>query len=189
MFNVGSQELLIIFFVVLLLFGAKRVPEVARSFGEGIRDLKKAMSGIEDELKIELDDRPKPRKAPPKAIAPPQTAAPGHTETASPGSGAALASALGGPGAPASPAQARTAPARANVRTATDAVRRPATGPDEGHSDASSPGPQRGWIGPRPSVRPVDSPSEGASVAESREKASGAEPKAVPPRDRTSEAS
>jgi len=44
--GIGIQELLLIFAVVLLLFGAKRLPEIARSMGKGIREFK---SSIKDE--------------------------------------------------------------------------------------------------------------------------------------------
>ena len=63
MFNIGSQELIIIFFVVLMLFGAKRIPEVSRQLGKGLSDFRKAMRGIEDELKFELDESPKKASA------------------------------------------------------------------------------------------------------------------------------
>ena len=53
MFGLGPQELLIIFFIVLLLFGANRIPEVFRAMGKGLRDFKRATQGIEDELKID----------------------------------------------------------------------------------------------------------------------------------------
>jgi sec-independent protein translocase protein TatA len=53
MFNIGTQELLIILFVVLLLFGAKRIPEVARSLGKGVGDFRDALSGVEREIKRE----------------------------------------------------------------------------------------------------------------------------------------
>ncbi len=42
MFGIGLPELLIIFLVCLLLFGANRLPEIGRSLGEGIREFKKA---------------------------------------------------------------------------------------------------------------------------------------------------
>lgn len=44
MFGVGLPELLLIFFVCLLLFGASRLPDIGRSLGEGIREFKKAFS-------------------------------------------------------------------------------------------------------------------------------------------------
>ena len=54
MFGLGMQELLIILLVVLLLFGAKRIPEVMRSFGKGVTEFKKGVS----ELESELDKKP-----------------------------------------------------------------------------------------------------------------------------------
>lgn len=50
MFGIGSQELLIVFLVVLLLFGADRIPEVARALGKSIRDFKRAAGEIETEI-------------------------------------------------------------------------------------------------------------------------------------------
>ena len=48
-FGLGFQELLLIFAVVLLFFGGKRVPEVASGLGKGIRDFKRALSGVDEE--------------------------------------------------------------------------------------------------------------------------------------------
>jgi sec-independent protein translocase protein TatA len=50
LFGIGSQELLIIFLVVLLLFGADRIPEVARAIGKSIREFKRAAGEIETEI-------------------------------------------------------------------------------------------------------------------------------------------
>ncbi|MFN3472362.1 MAG: twin-arginine translocase TatA/TatE family subunit [Aquificaceae bacterium] len=44
-------EILLILFVVFLLFGAGKLPEVGRSLGEGIRNFKKALSGEEEKVK------------------------------------------------------------------------------------------------------------------------------------------
>jgi sec-independent protein translocase protein TatA len=44
MFGIGLPELLVIFLVCLLLFGANRLPEIGRSLGDGIREFKKAFS-------------------------------------------------------------------------------------------------------------------------------------------------
>jgi sec-independent protein translocase protein TatA len=44
--NLGFSEILLILLVVLLLFGAKRIPEIAGSFGKGIREFKKNMTDI-----------------------------------------------------------------------------------------------------------------------------------------------
>ncbi|MDD5073522.1 MAG: twin-arginine translocase TatA/TatE family subunit [Candidatus Omnitrophica bacterium] len=43
MFNIGFQELIIILIIVLLVFGAARLPEIARSLGKAINEFKKAM--------------------------------------------------------------------------------------------------------------------------------------------------
>ncbi len=41
--GIGLSELLIILVILLLLFGAKRLPEIAKSIGEGLKELKKSM--------------------------------------------------------------------------------------------------------------------------------------------------
>ena len=54
--NIGFSELIIIFMVVLLLFGAKRLPELARSMGKALREFKKASSELSDEISKEQKD-------------------------------------------------------------------------------------------------------------------------------------
>lgn len=51
----GGPELLIILFVILLLFGAKKIPDLARGFGRGIREFKDATK----EIKKEVDEASK----------------------------------------------------------------------------------------------------------------------------------
>lgn len=46
---IGSMELVVIFFVILLLFGGKKLPELAKSLGVGIREFKKATQGEEED--------------------------------------------------------------------------------------------------------------------------------------------
>ncbi len=46
-FNVGPMELFIILVIVLVLFGAKRVPEIGASIGKGIREFKKSMNDVD----------------------------------------------------------------------------------------------------------------------------------------------
>lgn len=53
--NLGMPELLIIVFVVLLLFGARKLPELAQGLGKGIREFKKAMRDTSDEVKGSTD--------------------------------------------------------------------------------------------------------------------------------------
>ncbi len=45
--NIGWQEILLILLIALLLFGAKKIPDLARSLGKGIREFKKGLSEIE----------------------------------------------------------------------------------------------------------------------------------------------
>ncbi|GBD93927.1 sec-independent protein translocase protein TatAd [bacterium BMS3Abin05] len=48
--SIGPTELLVIFLIVLLVFGADRLPELARGLGKGIREFKKATDEVKDEL-------------------------------------------------------------------------------------------------------------------------------------------
>ncbi len=49
--NLGMWEVLIILFIVLLLFGARRLPEIGASLGKGIREFKGSLKEVEGELK------------------------------------------------------------------------------------------------------------------------------------------
>jgi len=49
--NLGGGEIFVILLVVLLFFGSKRIPELAKGLGKGMREFKDAMSGIEKEVK------------------------------------------------------------------------------------------------------------------------------------------
>lgn len=48
-FGLGFGEMILIFAVLLLFFGAKRLPEVAGGLGKGIRDFKRALNGLDAE--------------------------------------------------------------------------------------------------------------------------------------------
>lgn len=52
-FNLGPLEIGAIMLIILLLFGAKRIPEIARGLGKGIREFKSATSEISRELTLE----------------------------------------------------------------------------------------------------------------------------------------
>ncbi|MBR1550712.1 MAG: twin-arginine translocase TatA/TatE family subunit [Muribaculaceae bacterium] len=59
-FNLGTGEILIIVFVILLLFGGKKIPELMRGMGKGVRSFKDGMNEVEQELKKPLQDDDKP---------------------------------------------------------------------------------------------------------------------------------
>ena len=50
MFGLGGGEIVLILFVILLLFGAKKLPELAKGLGKGINEFKKASSDIKEEV-------------------------------------------------------------------------------------------------------------------------------------------
>ncbi|MCL1947403.1 MAG: twin-arginine translocase TatA/TatE family subunit [Chitinivibrionia bacterium] len=50
--NIGFQELLVILLIILLLFGAKKLPELAKGLGSGLREFKKAAKEIDIESSI-----------------------------------------------------------------------------------------------------------------------------------------
>lgn len=50
--SIGMPELIVIFLVILLLFGSKRLPELAQGLGKGIREFKKATNEIKGELDV-----------------------------------------------------------------------------------------------------------------------------------------
>jgi len=52
----GMQEILIISLVVLLFFGGKKIPELMKGIGKGVKSFKEGMSGIENELNKEIGD-------------------------------------------------------------------------------------------------------------------------------------
>ena len=62
MFNVGWTEILLIVLVVLLLFGAKRIPDLMRSLGRGLSEFKKGMQGLSDEANKEEKKTEEPKK-------------------------------------------------------------------------------------------------------------------------------
>ncbi|MEO7516510.1 MAG: twin-arginine translocase TatA/TatE family subunit [Verrucomicrobiota bacterium] len=66
--GVGGPQLLLLMGAVLLLFGPKKLPELARGLGKGIREFKKASSEVTDELERTFDDPPS--KFPPEGSSP-----------------------------------------------------------------------------------------------------------------------
>jgi len=56
LFNFLGPEMIIIFFALLLLFGGKKIPELMRGIGKGIREFNSARTSIESELKDGMRD-------------------------------------------------------------------------------------------------------------------------------------
>ena len=54
-FNLGTGEIVVLVLVILLLFGAKRIPDLARGFGKGIKEFKDARNGVDAEEKKDKD--------------------------------------------------------------------------------------------------------------------------------------
>src|SRR5262245_51323719 len=67
----GGWEIVLILAVVLILFGAKKLPELAKGLGQGIKEFKKATSDVTDEIKSAMDESPPP---PPRRLPPANTA-------------------------------------------------------------------------------------------------------------------
>lgn len=67
MFGLGTQELLIILVLVLVIFGAGKLPQIGGALGKGIRNFKKGMDDSDDEKPLEVEDKPdhdhKPKSA------------------------------------------------------------------------------------------------------------------------------
>lgn len=60
--NLNGFEIVAILFVILLLFGAKRLPELSRSLGKSIREFKKATNDVQEEIKSSIEDTPVQQK-------------------------------------------------------------------------------------------------------------------------------
>ena len=58
--NIGAGEIIIVALVILLLFGGKKIPELMKGLGKGVKSFKEGMNEIEKEIKIE--DTPKSEK-------------------------------------------------------------------------------------------------------------------------------
>jgi sec-independent protein translocase protein TatA len=52
--NIGGSELFLILLVILVFFGAKKLPELAKGLGQGIREFRKAAKDVQDEVNKEV---------------------------------------------------------------------------------------------------------------------------------------
>ena len=55
---IGGQEILIILVIVLVLFGGRKIPELMRGLGKGVKEYKNAVNGVEDEVRQATEAKP-----------------------------------------------------------------------------------------------------------------------------------
>jgi sec-independent protein translocase protein TatA len=77
---IGGWEIVLILAVVLILFGAKKLPELAKGLGQGIKEFKKATRDVTDELSSAMDETPPP---PPRRLPPAEVTSDASQTTAS----------------------------------------------------------------------------------------------------------
>src|ERR1041384_5621129 len=56
LFNLGGGEIILILALILILFGARKLPELAKGLGQGIKEFKKATREVTDEINASVDD-------------------------------------------------------------------------------------------------------------------------------------
>jgi len=76
----GYTEVLLILAVVLILFGAKKIPELARGLGSGIKEFKKATRDVQEDLQRAIEDEP-PTPRPRTPVQPAEDKPVTHPET------------------------------------------------------------------------------------------------------------
>jgi sec-independent protein translocase protein TatA len=64
LFNLGGGEIILILALVLILFGAKKLPELAKGLGTGIKEFKKATRDVTEEISSSMEETPPPPTAP-----------------------------------------------------------------------------------------------------------------------------
>jgi sec-independent protein translocase protein TatA len=64
LFNLGGGEIILILALVLILFGAKKLPELAKGLGQGIKEFKKATREVTEEVSASMNETPPPPPPP-----------------------------------------------------------------------------------------------------------------------------
>ncbi|MDR2120169.1 MAG: twin-arginine translocase TatA/TatE family subunit [Tannerella sp.] len=57
--SLGTSEIIIIAIIILLLFGGKKIPELMKGIGKGVKNFKEGVKGIEDDVKLDDSDSSK----------------------------------------------------------------------------------------------------------------------------------
>jgi sec-independent protein translocase protein TatA len=84
LFNLGGGEIILILALILILFGAKKLPELAKGLGQGIKEFKKATREVTEEVSQAMEETP---PAPKRLSAPsPAQTEPQQTVSQSPSS-------------------------------------------------------------------------------------------------------
>ncbi len=78
--GLGTGELVLIFAVLLLLFGGKKLPELARGLGKSVKEFKKATNEVEDEFRTAMDAADRDQAAKAAAAKSPAPVAPARPE-------------------------------------------------------------------------------------------------------------
>jgi sec-independent protein translocase protein TatA len=65
LFNLGGPEILLVLAVILIMFGAKKIPDLAKGLGQGIKEFKKATREVTDEIQNSVNSTPTPLPPPP----------------------------------------------------------------------------------------------------------------------------
>ena len=55
--SIGLTEILVLLLIVLLIFGAKKIPELMKSFGKGVKSFKEGINGIEEDINAASDSK------------------------------------------------------------------------------------------------------------------------------------
>ena len=63
LFNLGTGEIIVIVLVILILFGGKKIPELMKGVGKGVKSFKQGLNEVEDEIKKASDDDTKGKSA------------------------------------------------------------------------------------------------------------------------------
>lgn len=91
--GIGGPELMLILFIILLLFGANKLPELAKGLGKSVKEFKKAAADVEYQIKDAMEEKreesAEAKRFAPKPVTP--VAPPQNTTPAAPPTGPALA--------------------------------------------------------------------------------------------------